>query len=271
MEVGEKSRNKLITELSEHVSSLGLFVLLNYIKQDHLKLLSQYCHWGKKDKTPTNKATLAKKIHDAMEEDGSPTKFLLNVQSKHLKEILKYLEIEVETKDKMVDTLVNLADEMGLEKLFSSFPVSKLKEFIKTCGLKIDSESLDTLLTSLIEQESIKAPFKSTESPSKNQPKIDDNISVVDLHHHYFREDLAEWCKKNELISNGSKKELVDRIRRKFDKKLIVGRDVKVPKPDPKRKRTEKEQKDEKDKSSDSETTPKATKQQKTSKKTGKV
>jgi len=202
-----------------------------------------------------------------MEEDGSPTKFLLNVQSKHLKEILKYLEIEVETKDKMVDTLVNLADEMGLEKLFSSFPVSKLKEFIKTCGLKIDSESLDTLLTSLIEQESIKAPFKSTESPSKNQPKIDDNISVVDLHHHYFREDLAEWCKKNELISNGSKKELVDRIRRKFDKKLIVGRDVKVPKPDPKRKRTEKEQKDEKDKSSDSETTPKATKQQKTSKK----
>jgi hypothetical protein len=101
MEVGEKSKNKLITELSDHVSSLGLFVLLNYIKQDHLKLLSQYCHWGKKDKTPTNKATLAKKIHDAMEEDGSPNKFLQNVKSQHLNEILKFLETEIpESKEK---------------------------------------------------------------------------------------------------------------------------------------------------------------------------
>jgi len=225
MEVGEKSKNKLITELSEHVSSLGLFVLLNYIKQDHLKLLSQYCHWGKRDKTPTNKATLAKKIHDAMEED-SPTRFLQNVQPKHFLEILKFLETEIpdsKDKDKMVETFLSLADEMGLEKFFSSFPVSKLKEFIKTCGLRIDSESLDPLLTCLIEQESIKARFKNknNETPSKNQPIIDSNISVVDLHTHYFREELAEWCKLNDLNSNGSKKELVDRIRRKFDDTML--------------------------------------------------
>jgi hypothetical protein len=136
-----------------------------------------------------------------------------------------------------VETLLSTADEMGLEKLLSSFPVTKLKEFIKSCGLKIDSESMDTLLTSLIEQESIKATFKSTETPSKNQPKIDPNISVVDLHYHYFREELQEWCKNNELNSNGSKKELVDRIRRKFDKKPLP-RDEKKP-PKPKRKRAE--------------------------------
>jgi len=258
MEVGEKSKNKLITELSEHVSSLGLFVLLNYIKQDHLKLLSQYCHWGKRDKTPTNKATLAKKIHDAMEE-GSPTRFLQNVQPKHLLEILKFLETEIpdaKDKDKMAETFLSLADEMGLEKFFSSFPVSKLKEFIKTCGLKIDSESLDTLLTSLIEQESIKAPFKNknNEIPSKNQPKIDSNISMVDLHTHYFREELAEWCKHNELNSNGSKKELVDRIRRKFDDTMLPRDEKKPPKPpkqtkpQPKRKRQEKSSESEEEK-----------------------
>jgi len=244
IEVGDKSRKKLITELTEHVSSQGLYVLLYYLKQDILKKLSQYCHWGKRDKTPTNKATLAKKIQDAMEDD-SPSKFLMHCTSKLLKEMLEYLEMDVpDSKDKCVEAILSLADEMGLERFFSSFPVSKLKEFVTSCSLKIDSESMDTLLASLMEQESIKAPFKSDEAPSKNKPDIDKKITATDLHHHYFREDLAIWLKENnpKLNSNGSKKELVDRIRRYFDDKLL-DRDTLGPK---KKKSTDRELTEEK-------------------------
>jgi len=201
---------------------VGLYVLLNYLKQDILKSLSQHCHWGKRDKTPTNKATLAKKIQDAMEED-SPSKFLMHCTTKILHEMLKYCEVEIpDSKDKCVEAILSLADEMGLERFFTSFPQSKLKEFIASCNLRIDSESLDTMLASLMEQESIKAPFKSDEEPSKNKPdEIDEDISVIDLHHHFYREDLAFWLKEKKLNCNGSKKELVDRIRRHFDDKLL--------------------------------------------------
>jgi len=239
IEVGDKNKKKLITDLTVYVTSQGLYVLLNYLKQDILKSLSQHCHWGKRDKTPTNKATLAKKIQDAMEED-SPSKFLMHCTTKILHEMLEYCEVDIpDSKDKCVEAILSLADEMGLERFFSSFPQSKLKEFITSCNLKIDSESIDTLLASLMEQESIKAPFKSNEEPSKNKPDIDEDISVIDLHHHYFREDLAKYLKDDaKLNSNGSKKELVDRIRRNFDKNLLdrdlLGPDKKKEKKNPK-------------------------------------
>jgi len=222
IEVGDKSRRKLIIELADHVSSLGLYVLLFSLKQDILKTLSTKCHWGKKDKTPTNKATLAKKIQDAMEED-SPAKFLSHCSEKVINEMLEYLEMDIpESHEKCVDALLSMADEFGLFKFFTWFGETKLKEFVKSCELKIDSEVLDTIVECLIEQESIKAPYKSDDIPSKVKPDLSDaNISAVDLHHHYFREDLAAWCTEHKLHTNGSKKELVDRIRRFHEGKTL--------------------------------------------------
>jgi len=111
---------------------------------------------------------------------------------------------------------------MGLENFFSSFPTTKIKEFVKYCGLKVDTESLDFLLQALKDQESVKSHYEASpgEIPSKVKPVIDENITVVDLHNHYFREDLSEFCKVNKLTASGSKKELVERIRRFFDGKL---------------------------------------------------
>jgi len=111
---------------------------------------------------------------------------------------------------------------MGMENFFSSFPTTKIKKFVKFCGLKVDTDSLDVLLRALIDQESVKSHYEAGpgEHPSKVKPEIDKNITVVDLYNHYFREDLSKWCTENSLIGSGSKKELVERIRRSFDGKL---------------------------------------------------
>jgi hypothetical protein len=159
-------------------------------------------------------------VHDTLEEHGTEN-WLNSCQPKVLRRVLKYLEIERPEEDEYVRVIMNTADEMGLEHFLSSFPVSKLKEFIKACHLKVDTDSMDTLLQCLIEQESIKAPFKTDEIPSEKKPAIDENITVVDLHHWYFREELADFCNEGLLSTNGSKKELVDRVRRFFDKKLL--------------------------------------------------
>jgi len=149
------------------------------------------------------------------------------------------LGIEIpESAKEYAQTLSSISTEMGLESFFSSFPDSKLKEFIKACELKVDSESMDTYLTCLIQQESIKAEYKGDDNvePSKNKPDIDKDITPVDLYHHYFRDELFSWCLEHKLSTNGSKKELVERIRRFFDGKLLPNKDLK--KERPKRKRS---------------------------------
>jgi len=131
-----------------------------------------------------------------------------------------------------VPAIISAANEMGLENLFSSFGETKLKEFVKCCRLKVDSESLDNLIQALIEQQSIKAPYDvGDDKPSKEKVEISDpSISVVDLYHYYFREDLMDFCtnQKPQLVTHGSKKELVERIRR-FHADKLEEKDKKKP------------------------------------------
>jgi len=246
----EKGRKQLITELTDHVNSLGLSIMLRILKVKELKEMALLCDW-EDEKIPTGKATIAKKIQETMEDMG-PKKFLEKCDSTILRAIMKAMGVEPPASRKdYVDFITQTADEMGLENCLSSFPTTKLKEFVKICGLKTDSESLDTLLRALVEQESIKAYYEpqGDELPSKIKPdlKVDKNISVVDLYTHFFREDLSEFCEKNGLISHGSKKELVERIRRFWDGKLEPKDKKKIPDPTKKKKTSTQKKSDEED------------------------
>jgi len=225
----EKSKKQLVTELSSHVSSLGLSVMLRIQKVKDLKVLQEHCEI---EDEKLSKATLAKKIQETMEEEN-PKKFLEKVNDTDLfKNILKAMEVEPPAaRREYIDTILQISYEMGLENFISSFPTTKIKEFVKHCKLKVDSDSLDTLLRALVDQESIKYYYPGTteEPSSKTQPEIDKNITVPQLYNHYFREDLAGWCEKNGLTSHGSKKELVERIRRNFDNTLDQTKDVRHP------------------------------------------
>jgi hypothetical protein len=227
----DKSKKQLVQDLTNHVNSLGLSVVLRILKVKDLKILSNVC---KIEDDKLGKATLAKKIQEVMEEEG-PDNLLLSASygkgEELLGNILKAMEIPFvsDTKEEQIEIILRVADEMGLENFLSSFPTTKIKEFVKHCGLKVDSDSLDNLLRALIEQESVKQYFAGTteESLSKIQPQIDENITVAELFNYYFREDLVKWCDANTLTSHGSKKELVERIRRKFDDKLDQSKDIK--------------------------------------------
>lgn len=227
----DDSREKLIDELALNISSHGLELLLRIISQKELKALAKNCYWGD-EKISSSRAALAKKIYETMEEI-TPRKFLESCDSAVLKEILKELQIEVRNSSRKdyTDEILRVADTYGLENCFSSFTSQKLKEFIKACGLKVDTDSMDILLQCLMEQESIKLSFKSDETPSETKPAMDKDIRTVDLHYHYFREDLSQWCDQNELSGSGSKTELIRRIRRFFEGKLEVKDKKKVRKP----------------------------------------
>jgi len=216
----DKDKEQLVNELASHVHSLGLTVVFRILKVKDLKVLSDIC---KIDDDKLGKATLAKKIQEVMEEK-TPEVLLEKASLEHedlLDNIIKAMEMgemKAPRKEK-IQTILQVANEMGLENFLSSFPTTKIKEFVKHCGLKVDSDSLDTLLRALVDQESIKHFYPGTadEPLSKITPPIDENITAVQLFNHYFREDLVKFCEKHKLTSHGSKKELVDRIRRYFD------------------------------------------------------
>jgi len=239
LDSSDKSKSELLHELSTHVTSLGLAIMLRILKVKDLKEMAKLCDW-EDEKIPTGKATIAKKIQETMEDMGAK-KFLEKCDSTILRAIMKAMGVEPPASRKdYVDFITQTADEMGLENCLSSFPTTKLKEFVKHCKLKTDSESLDTLLRALVEQESIKAYYEpqGDELPSKTKPDLmeDKNISVVDLYTYFFREDLSEFCEKNKLISHGSKKELVERIRRFWDGKLEPKDKKKIPEPGKKKR-----------------------------------
>jgi hypothetical protein len=232
IETTDKSTKTLINDLADHVSNLGISKMLQILKLKELRALAEYCDG--RDKIPTGKATIAKKIIETMEE-VTPAEFLSTCEKILLKSILKTLGVDRPPNKDYVPAIISAANEMGLENLFSSFGETKLKEFVKCCGHKVDSESLDNLIQALVEQQSIKAPYEAgDEQPSKVAPSINDpSISVVDLYHHYFREELMDFCKQHKLVTHGSKKELVERIRR-FHADKLEEKDKKRP-PRPKK------------------------------------
>jgi len=194
--------------------------MLRLIKVKVLKEMGVLVDW-EDNKYPTGKAMICKRIQDAME-DMTPKKYLEKLSYEAQKNIIEGLKLEVPSlKKNCVETILQTADEIGLENFFSSFPTTKIKEFVKYCGLKVDTESLDFLLRALVEQENVKSHYEPPpgEVASKVKPDIDASITVVDLYTHYYRDDLSEFCKEKKLTASGSKKELVERIRRFFDGK----------------------------------------------------
>jgi len=241
IEYAEKKHKLLVNELAAYCSSQGLTLMLNELKVTHLKELGKLCEW--EDDRPTVKSAIAKKLQEIMEEE-TPRKFLSQRVSPDLKrEILKALRVDVPaSREDYVDVILQTSNEIGMEYCFSSFPTTKLKEFVKLCNLKIDSDSLDTILRALVDQESIKAHYEPApgEVPSKTKPQIDKDISVVDLWTYYYKEDLASWCTWNKLTSHGSKKEMIERVRRYFDGNL----DQRDKRKDRKKKKTSEEDDD---------------------------
>jgi len=217
-------KNDLVPKLCEHVTSVGLSVLFGkLLSLSNLKDVAEACQWDEDEKNAKVKPPIVKKIMETIEEK-TPTVFFESLKKSLLWIILSRAGVTIDKSSKAVNVnlLLETIDVIGLEVIFSSCPESKLKAFVKACGLKTDSQTSNILVRALVDQESIKAEYKprAGEVPSDTQPEIDRDITVVDLHTHYFRDDLVDWLNNHNLSSTGSKRVLIDRVRRFFDGNL---------------------------------------------------
>jgi len=150
-----------------------------------------------------------------MEKVG-PKAFLEKFKPETLEPLFDTLDLTTpSSKSKYVDAILSEADSNGVLNLFASFTPKKLLEFAEACGLKVHSTSMETLLDSLLYQEDHEPAKKKkakTEKPSKKKPAIKKGITKVDLNSHYYRDELAEYCKDNGLRVQGNKKDFINRI-----------------------------------------------------------
>jgi len=200
--------------LASETFATGLKMILEALLRDQLKVLAKKVEW-EDDKIPNNKPVLVKRIHEEMEKVG-PKAFLEKFKTEDLEPLIETLDITpAPTAKKYVDSILNEADSRGVQNLFASFTPKKLQEFAEACGLSVHSTSMDTLIKCLLNQENHEPAKKKKakpEKPSKKKPTIKKGITRVDLQSHYYRDELAEFCKDNGLRVQGNKKDFINRI-----------------------------------------------------------
>jgi len=166
------------------------------------------------DKTKVKREALCKRIFAAMQEAG-PAKYLEKLESSFLNNLFGVLVVDKPSGNnnkKMAEALLQYADSIGVENTLSSLNVSQLQTIASSLKLSVDSNSVSVYMDCIISGESYKKEKKKPVQPSAKKPDIKKGISKVDLQQHYYRGDLAEYCKKNSLTASGSKKELINRI-----------------------------------------------------------
>lgn len=152
-------------------------------------------------------------------------------------------------------------DVIGAENVFALLETPLLREMCREAGLAeiTDAHSkpqlVEALSTGVVPKAPEKKPKKTpaaAEKPSAVKPDIAKGISVrvaavpttlfcwssnthmlvqlIDLHTHYYVEEIRKYCKEHNIKASGNKKEMVKRILASFEGDKTVERGYKKPK-----------------------------------------
>jgi len=160
------------------------------------------------------RSVVRKRIVQKMQED-TPQKFLEGLDTKVQGEIVDLLLDEKPASKKYVETIIQQIDSMGLENALSSLTIDELRQLAKAHKVKVHSSTsvnayIEALLSGQDQKKSKKE--KKEEEPSKKKPAIKKGISKVDLRQHYYRDELIQYCKDNNLPTTGHVTHLINRI-----------------------------------------------------------
>jgi len=224
IELTDKAKKNVTKELANDVLQHGLKKTLELLPH---KLLVKFDVMPKeepvsdgkgKSKEPKehkhSKIVLVKQAHKLAFED--PHGFLAKYDTSFLGEILDALDFKKPKKDdskEYASAIIDHSNEVGLENCLASLTIPQLQLIAEAQKLNIDSSAQGVLIDHIMSGEDYeKAKPKKVVAPSKKKPEIHKGITKADLNQHYWRQDLVEWCKKNDLKVSGNKKELIDRI-----------------------------------------------------------
>lgn len=221
-EIGKKKQfrlndDALAKSVADAVSAQGFSKLLQCLSKEQLQALT-----GATEEKLT-KNTMIKKAVQQVNDQGAK-KWWNGQDKKVLDEVADRMEIEFEKGDNKGEVIMNTAENIGLENCFSHFDIHRLHEFAEGAGLDVQTQSIETVIDCLVEHKNFvpktkKKTEKKEVKKSKTKPKIDKDISQVDLNSWFYLRDLVDFCKVNDIDHRGSKQQLIKNIRAHFDGK----------------------------------------------------
>jgi len=159
-----------------------------------------------------------KRCYEKMFIDGV-TKFFEGVKTEYMADLIDYLDYKVWSKTKRnvcVDQLLEIVESECVTSFLSSgVKVDTLKNICDNMYLVAETNSIPNLVDCILFGRSYLADSGSDDENDdaniKIPRKISEECSKSDLH--FFRvEDLKEFLNSNNMISNGRKAEMVNRI-----------------------------------------------------------
>jgi len=219
----EDNKKNLGKAIADEVHGHGLKKLLEILPE---KALEGFGIAKNEDSTKVKRAAMCKKIFAAMQEAG-PAKYLEKLDTSSLASLFDDLELDKPsnpTNKKYAEALLKEADSIGVENTLSSLNITQLKVIADSLKIAVDSSSVNVLIDCIKDGQSYKKDKKEKVEPSKKKPEIKKGITKVDLQQHFYREELITYCKDNNLVTSGNKRQLIDRIINHFDGKALAGK-----------------------------------------------
>jgi len=228
----QEHKKNLGKVIADDVHEAGLKKILEIIPEKHLEGFG--VDTKKEDgETKLGRLALCKRIYSAMQDDD-PQKFLEKLESKYFATLFDALGYDKPASKKYAEAFIEHADEIGVEHALSTLNITQLQAVAEAHGLTVESGSVNVLIDAILSGEDYKKEKKQTKvpKPSSKKPDLKKGISKIDLQHHYYREDLIKYCKDNNLVTSGAKKQLIDRIHNHLEgiePKKATGKKRKAP------------------------------------------
>ncbi|KAG2386064.1 hypothetical protein C9374_003213 [Naegleria lovaniensis] len=187
------------------------------------------------------KEALGERFLDGVEQDeGGPEGFLSKMEIATLKNFVKILGFETDAKDQQ-QYAEDISDELllnGTRMLFDFVDGDTLKHTAKKLNLKVPKSASKSVVQDILLNEVFpglspeeeekpkkeKKSKKSSESSAKQtreemnekikreRPDLPDCKTFDDIFQNYWVDELRDFCKKNDIKSQGNKKDLIKRI-----------------------------------------------------------
>ncbi|KAF0978371.1 hypothetical protein FDP41_002886 [Naegleria fowleri] len=189
-----------------------------------------------------SKEALGEKFLDSVEQDeGGPEGFLSRMKVATLKKFVKILGFETDANDQQ-QYAEDISDELllnGTRMLFDFVDEEALKKTSKKMNLKVPKSASKLVVQDILLNEVFpglspeeeekpkkeKKAKKSSSEPSAKQTREEINEKIKrersdlpdcktfdDIFQNYWVDELRDFCKKNDIKSQGNKKDLIKRI-----------------------------------------------------------
>ncbi|KAL6046082.1 U3 small nucleolar RNA-associated protein 4, putative (UTP4) [Balamuthia mandrillaris] len=213
------TRKTALTQLAGVINQTAARYLVEGLQKDELKAALKSVAIDHGENNENSKTVLRKRLYEVFMDHGIEAFMAEYCDTAVLKSFAESLDLEVTSKKaELQASIAKALNHAALLAFFDSLSTNTLHELCFAQGLETATpvtSSRAALVQALLRNEKVQKPKKKKQQPiqfSKKKKAIAKGITFQDIFQHYSKEEVVEYCKENNLVQSGKKKEVINRI-----------------------------------------------------------